>query len=199
MDGNYAYVADGTTGLTIIDISDPTNLNLASSYLTTTASNVPPSDIISVFILDDYAYMSNEMSGLGLEIIDISNKTTPSKVGEIIPTNGNTTYKLFVVDNYCYAPSLAGLNIIDVSDKTNPSMGGVYHGEGFTYSVFVSGNYAYLTDLSQGLHKIDITEKSAPILEDKFQDLNNPYDVFVSGNYAYVADFDEGLKIFRIE
>ena len=60
--GDYAYVADGDSGLAVIDISDPTNPG-TPVYKDTTG------DARGVFVSGDYAYVADGESGLA--VIDI--------------------------------------------------------------------------------------------------------------------------------
>ncbi len=61
--GSYAYVADGTSGLQIIDVSNPVSPALAGSYDT-------PGYAHGVSVSGSYAYVADGGSGLG--IIDVS-------------------------------------------------------------------------------------------------------------------------------
>ncbi len=66
--GDYAYVADGVSGLAVIDISDPTNPGIpvyedTNGY----ASNV--------YVSGDYAYVADGFSGFA--VINISDPTNP--------------------------------------------------------------------------------------------------------------------------
>jgi hypothetical protein len=68
--------------------------------------------------------------------------------------------------------------------------------------LFVSGNYAYITDKqggdgTQGLWIVDVSDKANPVLEG-FAATTNPQSVEVSGNYAYVADEDGGLRVIDV-
>ena len=53
--GNYAFVADGDSGLQIINTSDPGNPSLEGSYDT-------PGDAYDVFVSGDYVYVADENS-----------------------------------------------------------------------------------------------------------------------------------------
>ena len=70
--GNYAYLADGDSGLQIIDISNPTNPTLKGNYDT-------PDYAYGVQVVGNYAYVADGDSGL--QIIDISNPTNPTLKG----------------------------------------------------------------------------------------------------------------------
>ena len=67
VDGNYAYLGTGPSGLAIIDISDPTNPG-APVYMDTGYA-------ADIDILGNYAYVSDLSDGLA--IIDISDPTNP--------------------------------------------------------------------------------------------------------------------------
>jgi len=57
---NYAYMADGPSGLQIIDISDPANPAIIGACDT-------PDYAYSVYVKDNYAYMADSYSGLLLQ------------------------------------------------------------------------------------------------------------------------------------
>ncbi|MBD2417171.1 DUF4347 domain-containing protein [Anabaena cylindrica FACHB-243] len=114
--GNYAYVADGSSGIEIIDISNPTIPTLKGIYDT-------PGNAYDVQVVGNYAYVTDGGSELDLyvadasklEIIDISNPTTPIFKGNYDTSNG--IRDLQVVGNYAYvADGEGGLKIIDISD-----------------------------------------------------------------------------------
>ena len=68
----HAFVADGPSGLKIIDIGDPSNPNLIGSYDTQPWT-------YNVFISGPYAFLANDYSGL--QILNISVPDTPSYSG----------------------------------------------------------------------------------------------------------------------
>jgi hypothetical protein len=185
--GNYAYVADGNSGLQIIDISNPTTPTLKGNYNTSGAAE-------DVQVVGNYAYVADYESGL--QIIDISNPTTPTLKG-----NYNTSsyaYGVQVVGNYAYvADGNSGLQIIDISNPTTPTLKGNYDTSGFAYGVQVVGNYAYVADL-QGLQIIDISNPTTPPRKGNYNTSGYAFGVQVVGNYAYVADYNSGLQIIDI-
>ena len=67
--GNYAYVADGNSGLQIIDVSDKTTPFIAGSVNT-------PGRAYRVWVSGNYAYIADGYDG-GLQVIDISNPDSP--------------------------------------------------------------------------------------------------------------------------
>ncbi|MDP6419274.1 MAG: hypothetical protein QGG80_07440, partial [Candidatus Krumholzibacteria bacterium] len=66
--GNYAYVADHSSGLQIVDVSDPATPLITGSVDT-------PGIAQGVAISGNYAYVADDFSGL--QIVDVSNPATP--------------------------------------------------------------------------------------------------------------------------
>ena len=186
--GNYAYVADGDSGLQIIDISNPLTPTLKGNYDTSGTAR-------DVQVVGNYAYVADDYSGL--QIIDISNPLTPTLKGNY-DTSGNA-YDVQVVGNYAYVADFwAGLQIIDISNPLTPTLKGNYDTSGFAFDVQVVGNYAYVADASSGLQIIDISNPLTPTLKGNYNTSGAAYGVQVVGNYAYIADGDPGLQIIDI-
>jgi len=184
---NYAYVADGPSGLQIIDISDPANSIVIGSCDT-------PDYAYGVDIKENYAYVADGSSGL--QIIDISDPANPSIIGAYDTTG--YAEGVYVKENYAYvADRSSGLQIIDISDPANPSIIGACDTTGYAEDVYVKENYAYVADRSSGLQIIDITDPANPIIIGSC-DTRSAYGVYVKENYAYVADYDSGLQIIDI-
>ena len=185
--GNYAYVADGYSGLQIIDITNPTSPTLKGDYYTNGGA-------IGVQVVGNYAYVADSYSGL--QIIDISNPTSPTLNG-----NYDTGYAwgVQVVGNYAYvADSCSGLQIIDITNPTSPTLKGNYDTSGYANGVQVVGNYAYVADSGSGLQIIDISNPTSPTLKGNYDTSDYAIGVQVVGNYAYVADYEGGLKIIDV-
>ncbi|MFA6397230.1 MAG: immunoglobulin-like domain-containing protein [Candidatus Paceibacterota bacterium] len=209
--GNYAYIASsGSHALEIIDITNkatPIHTGVIySDFLSGSGATLnSPS---SVFVLDNYAYLTSGTPG-SLEIIDITNKATPVHMGVVNDADlADGPTDLFVQGNYAYIPSYYSdaLVIIDITNKAAPVHAGTIYdnsidGSGAALnspvSVFVLDNYAYVTSLdSLSLEIINITNKSAPVHTGTIYDnsidgsgafIAFPNDVFVQGNYAYIV------------
>ena len=189
--GNYAYVADGTSGLAIIDISDPTSPGTPVYKATSYKAK-------SVAVSGNYAYVIDQFSGLA--IIDISDPTNPGSPS-YTATNANsgTALAVAVSGNYAYvAASYAGLVIINISDPTSPGTPNYYDTNGMAFGVTVSGNYAYVADRATGLAIFDISNPASPGTPIYVDTNGEARGVAISGNYAYVADKDAGLAIIDI-
>jgi len=187
--GNYAYVADGYSGLQVIDISNPTLPVIAGSVGT-------PDYARGATISGNYAYVADGYSGL--QVIDISNPTLPVIAGSV-----NTlgyAYGVTISGNYAYVVDRnSGLQVIDISDPTLPVIAGsVATPGGYAYGVTISGNYAYVADGDSGLQVIDISNPALPVIAGSVGTPGNAYGVTINGNYAYVAGYHSGLHVIDI-
>lgn len=77
-DNQYAYTTDEVSGghLTVVDISDPSNISRVGSYLN---PDDPTSIVHNVLVKGNFAYVAWYRAGL--EIVDISNPTNPIRAG----------------------------------------------------------------------------------------------------------------------
>ena len=174
--GNYAYIADNIGGLCIVDISDPSDPTIEGILATGESLN-------SVTVRDNYAY-ATASAFKGFFIFDISKPSNPIKIGE----NRSIDAKDVVVSgNYAYLAGYSGLYVVDISNPSNPTKVGEYTVLGHAHSVFILGNYAYVTDFHNGLYIIDISNPFNPIKVGQYTGGEFFRSVVVSGNYAYVA------------
>ncbi|MFC2145736.1 Ig-like domain-containing protein [Acidobacteriota bacterium] len=178
------------TGLTFphkVTISD-TNENEKNGY-------------VDVFIRDNYAYCLSGKSGL--DIIDISNPTSPVRKGRFDTTAYADAREVFVNSNYAYIANTGdGVKIIDVSNPSSPGLVGAYDPYSDAYEsvlgVYISGDYAYLADWYFGLHIIYISNPGSPFFFGLYDTPGQAIKVDVKGNYAYVADGYGGLQVVNI-
>jgi len=188
MSGAYAYVADGESGLYIVDVSDPAHPCEAAFYDT-------PGNTQGVAVSAHYAYIADMAAGL--RIVDVSNPTDPTETGSY-NTLGDSR-GIAVSGDYAYvADEAGGLRIVDISDSAAPREAGFYDTPGTAYGVTVSRNYAYIADMAAGMRIVDISNPTDPTETGFYNTPGYAWDVAVSGDYAYVADGDGGLVILRI-
>lgn len=186
--GNYAYIADETSGLQIVDITDPANPTLKGVYSTSDSAQ-------GVALSGNYAYVANNAGGL--QIVDITDPANPIAKGTY--NTSDATLGVAVAGNYAYiADGINGFEVIDITDPANPTAKGNYNTSGYARDVSVSGNYAYVADGNSGLQVIDITDPANPVLKGTYNTSGYALGVVVSGSYAYVADVYSGLQIIDI-
>lgn len=147
MVGDYAYVVGGT--LEVVDVSSPISPTLMG--------NLDLLDRIrDIQVVDNYAYVT--IYDRGLQVVDVSNLISPTLVGSLaIPGEAG---EIQVVGGYAYVTSndydhgenrvsrVSTLHIVEVRDPTSPTLVGSYDTPDWVESVYVVGNYAYVTWLA---------------------------------------------------
>jgi hypothetical protein len=155
---NYAYVADNSNGLAIIDVSDPKNPG-QPSYVDTYDT------AIDVYVEGNYAFVANGISGL--MIIDISDPTNSSLIGWY--DTALYALSVFVMDNIAYiADYEGGMAVVNVSDPSQPTAISNKNLNGTVLGVTGYGNYLYVTGIFEiyppcyGYYGIKIFDNSDP-------------------------------------
>lgn len=185
--GNFAYVAAGSTGLQVVDVTDRRAPRIVGSLDT-------PGNANDVRVVGNIAYVAD--GSAGLRIIDVTNPISPSLLGALdTPGEAND---VVVVGNRAYvADGPAGLQIIDVSDPQAPHLLGTFDTPGNAKGVDVSGNVAVVADGSGGIRTVDVSNPGNPSGLGSLP-TTDARDVAVEGNTAYVADFSGSLLIVDI-
>ncbi len=187
--GDLAFVADGSSGLQIIDISDPTNPTLAGTYNTL-------GHAYGIAVAGDLAFVADEDGGL--RIIDISDPASPTLAGTY--NTPGYAYGIAVAGDLAFVgDGSSGLQIIDISDPTHPSLTGTYNTPGNTYGIAVAGDLAFVADEDGGLRIIDISDPANPTFAGAYEAQDDAvYGIAVAGDLAFVADYESGLKVIDI-
>jgi hypothetical protein len=115
--GNYAYLADGSGGLRIVDVSTPSQAHQVGQYNQCNASGVDISGDTNK------AYLACDD---GITILDISNKATPVLLGSLtLPGNEqfpdyNRAWSILVDGSTAYVGTEYGIDVIDVRHPATP-------------------------------------------------------------------------------
>jgi hypothetical protein len=189
--GDLVYVGAESSGLQIIDMSDPVSPTVRGSYTETDATTC------EVEVGADLAYVT---MSTGLRILNIADPTNPTLLGQV-PIGCSP---ILVVDETLYT---AG-QIFDVGDPANPQPLGSFSSQPMegVKNIFVSGDRIYLASsgytsgedyVKNGLTILDAGSPSAPTLLGAYSTTGQALDVHVEGDLAYIADsnFKQGHLI----
>jgi hypothetical protein len=177
--GNYAFVADWASGLTVIGISDPENLSLTECSV--------PGQAFGVTVVGNYAYVAADNAGL--QIVDISEPESATHIGGY--NTAAFSYDVAIVGNIAYvADAASGLQVIDVSDPEIPTWVSSCDTPHFARGIVVRDNYAYIADGDSGLAVINVSNPADPQLVGGCPTPNFARRIAVRGEYAYVPDGD---------
>jgi len=192
VDGNYAYVAAGTGGLRVIDISNPTAPREVAALAVGENARAIDHEGTTVYLGDN--------GPSGLHVIDVSDPTAPRELGAAEWRAG--IWEISAVGDYAYVADGYDLFIFDVADPTAPRQVGSVGTNCSALDVALAGDYAYVADHDNcGLLIADIsdptiqTHVSYAFPEEAFylnptlrsSDQHESVRVEVAGQYAYVA------------
>lgn len=175
--GNFAYVAAGSAGLQVVDVSDPVNPFIVGSVAT-------PGNANDVKVYGNYAYVADDISGL--QIVDVSAPNLPIIIGSI-DTPGNA-WDVVVKNTVAFiADYNSGLQIIDVSDPSAPAIIGSVDTPGDANGVDVAGNIAVVSDRS-AVQIIDISNPLNPVIAGSVS-TGDSRSVYIKESIAYVPNY----------
>ena len=209
---DFAYVADLSSGLQVVDISNPVQPLFKGS------SVVPDSYPLAVAVISGYAYVTAKTNTGGVfQVIDVSIPDQPFpassiQLPEVLYQEWNG---VAVSGDYAYVINSWDSNfvVINIMSPTSPLKAGscdigalIGAVDAKPQSVFACGDgkYVYVAAWS-GLQVINVSNPNNPILESSYDPPNVDgdgvaMDVAVSGGYAYMLnDYGDYEKINVID
>lgn len=195
--GRHAYVADGTSGLKIIDLSNPADPIVSGSLVGLGGTSR------GIAVSGGYAYI---VTGTGLKVVNIADPTKPTLAGSYTDgSNISVANHVKVLGEHAYvSDGYRGLLIFNVSDPARPVYRGRYYPSGgVSRPVGVSGSHVYLfggPQFREGLIVIDVSDPSSPTVTGTCRLSNASLDgpCEVSGSYAYAISYDDTLMVFDV-
>lgn len=184
VNGNYAFVAAGSAGLQVVDVSD-------HSHPRVVASCSLPGNANDVIVVDNYAYVA--AGSAGLQIVNISDALNPVVSASI--NTGGLAWDVMVKGAHAYvANDAAGLLIIDVSTPSSPRQLGSISLPGTSKGVDVDGvrQIAVVALGANGLAVVNVANSAAPVLMASLLG-GDVRDLAISGNYVFLADFSRSF------
>ncbi len=180
--GNYAYVAAGSAGLQVVDVTDRNNPAVVASEDT-------PGNANDVKVVGSLAFIADGTSGL--QIMDISNPLDPDR---LVPSGFkdtlNNAQDVVVAGNLAYIADMTGLKVIDISVPASPIIFGSVDTPGNAYGIDVNPttSLAVIADGGVGIQVIDISVPANPTISGSV-DTGDAWDVVLQDNFAFVADY----------
>lgn len=180
---NIAYVADGASGLQIVDVSDPAAPFIIGSLATIEARTVAiNADGSTVVVADDAG---------GVVVVNVSAPSAPtvlSTLPAVQPAEDVT-----IVGNLAYVAvgeqvADGTLTIVDLTNPAAPVVVGSVIVPGWVNGVEVSGGYAYVSGYFEGVYIVDVSNPANPAIVSSIPSMGEANDVVVDGSYLYVAD-----------
>jgi hypothetical protein len=136
----------------IMDVSDPNDIKVAGAHTTAAPIGRQP----AIYRKNNHIYVLIPITTGGLEIVDITDPTTPVLVAT--ETTSITAQSVRVQGDYAYLVDTTSIYAIDISDPTTPTVVGTNSPGGMAgISLWVEGNYAYVINSNINVHIIDIS------------------------------------------
>jgi len=187
--GDHAYVATGEAGLSVVNISDPTSLELVGTAGAGIARFVAHSG--------DLVFAAGKSYGSGstwLHVIDASTPSSAERIGWLQIPWSNPHDLAADGSLVAVATRTDGLHLVDVSDPSTPTIVGQAPMD-LPFGVELDGDLAIVTDQS-GLHVLDLSDP-ASLVTIGFLDLGDLVFGKISHSDGLVAL--GGLSLVSIE
>ncbi len=175
--GPLAFIANGTQGLHIVDISTPE----IPQYIDRVAL---PGSAARITIQGTLAYVVS--IGVGLQVLDISQPTHPVVRGTL-PLEGIRPALKVVGQRAYLGDSQRGLVIVDVSDPAHPVQRGSIQTPGPANGIDVADDRVYVAAGTAGLQIYGVSASGSPSRLGGVQFYGEGNDVRVQGTTAMVA------------
>jgi len=184
----YLFVADGTGGLTSLDIADPAAPILGFNLATLDqARDIALSGNLAVLAV----------GSLGLQIIDIGDPLALSARGDV-DTPGYAT-SVDLSGNLAYlAQSNLGVAVVDITAPDNPAFVRSVATGNWARGVALAAGALAVADGDSGLTMLDLTVPDTPVFLSRLHTTGTVLDVTVSGDRAYLAAGSAGVIIVDI-
>ncbi|MFV8258147.1 LVIVD repeat-containing protein [Bdellovibrio bacteriovorus] len=195
--GTIAYIPDGTSGLRVVDFSDPDNMQLVTTVDTNGTA-------VSAQIDGGFLYLADK--GQGIKIFNLASPTAPTLLGSYV--TGGDAMDIKVKGNYAYvAVQWNSLDIIDISNKAAPALSLSYM-DYFNYNsgyqqLEIRGDTLMAMDYYNGLISFDISNPINPVVTggaSTFATLwwGLPYGFISNSTHLFVASETYGLGAIDI-
>jgi hypothetical protein len=193
VDGDIAYICNGTTGFTLFDISEPESP--VSITTVDTEGRTLDTDVSGGF-----AYIADEANGLVIMDVDPPEETS---IVTTVPVDDEANGVIYN-DGYVYVFDYkVGVQVVDVDPvesasivHTVPTANGGYLKTAWDGEIV--GNTIFIAH-GEKFSVVDITD---PLTATEIGTLEYPgdytTDIAISGNYALLPDWDSGFKAIDI-
>lgn len=192
----YAYLIVEDIGIEILDISNPSQPILISTYSL-------EDEIKNMSFNAGHIYIATENNGL--QVINVTNPFSPVQSGAYESPNSVT--KLEVINNLIYAAAEEnGLRIIDSSNPNMPFEIGNYqlpeevrkladdYDPAYITGIAIEANQAYLAIKDIGIQVVEISNPSSPIGTTFYPLENSINDIVIDDNFAYISTEYNGIE-----
>ncbi|MBI4652525.1 hypothetical protein HY745_14875 [Candidatus Desantisbacteria bacterium] len=202
-DDKFAYLTIGEKNsnkeeknnyyLLIIDISDPKNPAFSGGYKT-------KGNLVDIQIKNDIAYIAEKGHVSGLEMIDISDKQYPLRIGEYgkdikgYPCEG---LKIVLKNDFAFIAFSKAIHVLNVKDSSNPKLIKEIGIKQNFNDFDINGDYLYIYSTGSGFTIMNIKDNANPYIIDTFPSFYYADRIKVSDKYIFMFDSGKGILVFK--
>lgn len=188
--GNYAYIACGSTGLKIVDISSVPTPGIVLEY--TLAGSFTEDVDFSYNVLADGNTLYLASGERGLSTLTLTDPLVPQ-----LTTSLDAPLKIddvCVQDSYSYILDRSkGLRIFENPDPSYPLLRGYLETAGTSTDLALSGQYAYIANTAGTITVVNISNPDLPSAVATHTLTADITRLAISGDTLYCADANNGL------
>ncbi len=191
VEGNYAYIAAGSNGLRVVDLTTPASPKQMGSYVPQYHSAV------GVAVAGNYAFPIFGYEGM--HVVDVTNKSSIQY--KKTHFTGGSVQEIALERNYAFlASGTNGVRMVYVGSPLSPSAAGYFDtGDVAMMTALDSARYVYVADGADGLRIID-TAKPQQTREVGFLQIEGiARSVAAKGDYAYVGSEDGIIRMIDVK
>jgi len=198
VDGDLVFVSEGTNGVRLVSLADPSHPRTAGRIPTLGAAAAMSFDGTRAFIAEGKA---------GVEIFDRGSAAGPERLA-LVETPGPASAVRVVGKHLFVADGGDGFAIFDVSDPRAPRRLGGAATAGPVANLQVAGDRLYVAERHRGLSIHSLTDLANPRIIGRFEPTESDSDglpvegfsqqVELQGNLAYVSDWPVGVRIVDV-
>ncbi|MHA1512303.1 MAG: LVIVD repeat-containing protein, partial [Promethearchaeota archaeon] len=189
---DIGYLVDGSDGLEILDVSDPSDIQELGQIHNDVGSLYPR----KIFVSENIAYLAVNYNGL--KLIDVSDPNNPTVIG--LYENNCSILDVIVSEDVAFVA--AGGNGVEILNISNPSnimqISNYTDNYNITWSLdFNEQQNLYVADRFDGIEILDVSNLSSPVELGQLK-LDSAIEIDVVGSYAYISLYDNGLSIVDV-
>ncbi|MBC8322794.1 MAG: T9SS type A sorting domain-containing protein [Candidatus Marinimicrobia bacterium] len=185
IENNIVYITMQTTGLRIIDVSDPYSPIHISSY--------DASVVLNLEVQDNIVFLSKVANNTtDIVLLDVTNIETPTEISTI--NISGVLYGMEIVNEYLFCSEwYSGFSIYNISDISNPIQISHYDmPDAGLQDIAVHNDYLYLAEGGASIHIFDVSNPNFPMEISTYHTSEYIMGINaleVKDNYAYLATY----------
>ncbi|WP_412972481.1 Ig-like domain-containing protein [Glaciecola sp. MF2-115] len=184
--GDFAFVASGSEGLTVVDVSDRTSPSIASRLDTDGVA-------IDIKVIGNTAYIADGENGV--VVMDVSDPEAPTLLS-VADTAGVAQDLAIQLDRLYVATGNAGIEIFDISTPTNLVSKSILKLSGEVKGIDVEQD-TLVAATGSAIVSVDVSDSNSPMQLNSIN-IGTVKDVVISNGFAHVAAYSQGYRVVDV-